>query len=158
MSGPSLRTPNGAQLFQKVFTFGKDKPAQAEPAATPIVDEVMDLAESAFSPSETRAIEAELEPHSRSETLPLASDPVHPQEMETAGGPSADIEDDGSTAPTAEDETLAILPATEQIGDLGLIPLSLLEAEAEAAEVSDIEIPPLSLRDISPTRGRSNRG
>ncbi|OJF89819.1 signal recognition particle-docking protein FtsY [Pararhizobium antarcticum] len=127
-------------FFKKVFTFGKDKPAQAEPAATPAVDTVMDLAESAFSPAETRAIEAELEPHSRTENLPLAEDPVLSEEMDTAGGPSADLEEDGSTALTQEEqeeETFAILPATEQIGDLGLIPLSLLEAEAEAEDAPD---------------------
>jgi fused signal recognition particle receptor len=128
-------------FLKKVFTFGKDKPAETEPVVTPVVDAVMDDAESAFSPAETRAIEAELEPRSRSETLPLASDPVHPQEMETAGGPSADIEQDGSTAPATEDETFAILPATEQIGDLGIIPLSLLEAEAEASEIVEV-LPP----------------
>ncbi len=128
-------------FFKKVFTFGKDKPAEPERPATPVVDDVMDQAESAFSPAETRAIEAELEPHSRSETLPLAADPVLPGEMETAGGPSADIEEDGSTAPAEEEETLAILPATEQIGDLGLIPLSLLEAEAEASEIVEV-LPP----------------
>ncbi len=126
-------------FLKKVFTFGKDKPAEAEQPAAPAVDEVMDLAESAFSPAETRAIEAELEPHSRSETLPLAADPVLPEEMDTAGGPSADLEEeDGSTEPVVDEETFAILPATEQIGDLGLIPLSLLEAEAEA-ELTDPE-------------------
>jgi fused signal recognition particle receptor len=135
-------------FLKKVFTFGKDKPVEAEPAATPAVDEVMDLAESAFTPEETRAIEAELEPHSREEHLPLATDPVLPEEMDTAGGPSADAADapefEAETAASSEgeDETHAILSAADQIGDLGLIPLSLLEAEAEASETEESLVPP----------------
>ncbi|MCV9998013.1 signal recognition particle-docking protein FtsY [Pararhizobium sp. YC-54] len=135
-------------FLKKVFTFGKDKPAEAEPAGAPAPDAVMDQAESTFSPEETRAIEAQLEPHSRTEDLPVAEDPVLAEEMDTAGGPSADTLD----APDAEDETVtsaeevdvtpAILPATEEIGDIGLIPLSLLEAEAEAAEIEESSTPP----------------
>jgi len=126
-------------FLKKVFTFGKDKPVEGEPAAAPAVDAVMDQAESTFSPEETRAIEAELEPHSRTEDLPVAADPVLPQEMDTAGGPSADEVD--APALAAEEEA-ALLPPTEQIGDLGLIPLSLLEAEAEASEIEETAIPP----------------
>ncbi len=130
-------------FLKKVFTFGKDKPIEAEPAAVPAVDEVMDLAESAFTPEETRAIEAELEPHSREEHLPLATDPVLPQEMDTGGGPSADSADAPELeAETAEEEEHALLPPTEQIGDLGLIPLALLEAEAEDSAVEESVTPP----------------
>jgi fused signal recognition particle receptor len=140
-------------FLKKVFTFGKDKPTEGEPAAAPAADAVMDQAESTFSPEETRAIEAELEPHSRTEDLPVAADPVLPEEMDTAGGPSADTVDapefEAETATSAEDvdDTPAILPAVEEIGDIGLIPLSLLEAEAEAfevetSEVADSSIPP----------------
>ena len=132
-------------FLKKVFTFGKDKPAEGEPTATPAADAVMDQAESTFSPEETRAIEAELEPHSRIEDLPVAADPVLPEEMDTAGGPSADAVEAPEFVDEASEEELetpAILPAVEEIGDIGLIPLSLLEAEAEAAEIEEIAAPP----------------
>ncbi len=141
-------------FLKKVFTFGKDKPVEGEPAATPVTDAVMDQAESTFSPAETRAIEAELEPHSRTEDLPVAEDPVLPEEMDTAGGPSADTHDApefvDETATSAEevDDTPAILPAVEEIGDIGLIPLSLLEAEAEAAETAEVGDP---VEDVAPS-------
>ena len=126
-------------FLKKVFTFGKEKPVEGEPTAPPVTDAVMDEAESTFSPEETRAIEAELEPHSRSEDLPVAEDPVLPEEMDTAGGPSADSSD----APEFQaEEEAALLPPTEQIGEIGLIPLSLLEAEAEAAEIEESATPP----------------
>ncbi|MDW5315562.1 signal recognition particle-docking protein FtsY [Rhizobium sp. PL01] len=127
-------------FLKKVFTFGKDKPTEGEPAAAPAADAVMDQAESTFSPEETRAIKAELEPHSRTEDLPVAADPVLPEEMDTAGGPSADTVDAPEFA--AEEEEHALLPPAEQIGDIGVIPLSLLEAEAEASEVAETEVPP----------------
>jgi fused signal recognition particle receptor len=135
-------------FLKKVFTFGKDKPAEGEPTATPAADAVMDQAESTFSPEETQAIEAELEPHSRTEDLPVAEASVLPEEIDTAGGPSADsaeapefkAEDDASAEEV--DDTPAILPAVEEIGDIGLIPLSLLEAEAEASETEESAIPP----------------
>ncbi|WP_275785754.1 signal recognition particle-docking protein FtsY [Pararhizobium gei] len=147
-------------FIKRVFTFGKDKPVEAEPAAMP-ADATAGMAESGFTPAETRAIEAELDPHSRTENLPLAADPVMPEEMETAGGPSADSADEqeytgpkASTFEEEEEDTPALLPAVEEIGDLGLIPLSLLEAEAEA-ESSQIQadFPPSVLSDISPSRG-----
>ncbi len=132
-------------FLKKVFTFGKDKPVEAEPTATPVVDEVLDLAESAFTPEETRAIEAELEPHSRTEDLPVATDPVLPEGMDTAGGPAADTADapefEAETA-SSKDEAHVILPAADRIGDLGLIPLSLLEAEAEDSAVEESLVPP----------------
>ncbi len=131
-------------FLKKVFTFGKDKPVEDAPAATPAVDTVMDQAEATFTPAETRAIEAELEPHSRTEDLPLATDPVLPEGMDTAGGPSADTADTlefETEAKAEEDEPSAILPAVEEIGDIGLVPLSLLEAEAaaenEASEIAE---------------------
>lgn len=98
-------------FLKKVFTFGKDKPIEAEPAAVPAVDEVMDLAESAFKPEENRAIEAEFEPHSRTADLPVATDPVLPEGMDTAGGPAADTADVPEfEAETAEEEEHALLP------------------------------------------------
>ncbi|MBP1858518.1 signal recognition particle-docking protein FtsY [Rhizobium herbae] len=141
-------------FLKKVFTFGKDKPVEGEPAAAPAVDAVMDQAEATFSPEETRAIEAELEPHSRTEDLPVAPDPVLPQEMDTAGGPSADEVD----APALEaEEDAALLPPTEQIGDLGLIPLSLLEAEAEASEGEESATPPSVLSGHLPHKGGDHK-
>jgi fused signal recognition particle receptor len=131
-------------FLKKVFTFGKDKPVEAEPTATPVVDEVLDLAESAFTPAETRAIEAELEPHSRTD-LPVATDPVLPEGMDTAGGPAADTADAPefeAETDSSKDEAHAILPAADRIGDLGLIPLSLLEAEAEDSAVEESLVPP----------------
>ncbi|MGI0523412.1 signal recognition particle-docking protein FtsY [Rhizobium giardinii] len=130
-------------FLKKVFTFGKDKPIEAEPAAVPAVDEVMDLAESAFTPEETRAIEAELEPGLREEHLPLATDPVLAQVTDAGDGPAADSAGAPElAAETAEEQEHALLPPTEQIGDLGLIPLSLLEVEAEASEVEESSVPP----------------
>ena len=130
-------------FLKKVFTFGKDKPIEAEPAAVPAVDEVMDLAESAFTPEETRAIEAELEPGLREEHLPLATDPVLAQETDAGDGPAADSAGAPElAAETAEEQEHALLPPTEQIGDLGLIPLALLEAEAEDSAVEESVTPP----------------
>ncbi len=85
-------------FIKKVFTFGKEKPAE----------------EQAPEVSETKVLEAELEPRSREEHLPLASDPVLSEEMDTAGGPAAD-----AVEPSEDAEELAILPGAYQIGDLG---------------------------------------
>ncbi|MBB4218174.1 fused signal recognition particle receptor [Rhizobium sp. BK212] len=105
-------------FIKKVFTFGK--PAEeAVPAA----------------------VERELEPHSRDEDLPIADDPVLAEEMDTAGGPAADIDEGGVEAPVAEDDDeSAILPAADQLSDMGVVPLSLLEAEA--AEEAETETRP----------------
>ncbi|NKK98053.1 signal recognition particle-docking protein FtsY [Rhizobium leguminosarum bv. viciae] len=99
-------------FIKKVFTFGK-------PAEEPV----------------PAAVERELEPRSRDEDLPVADDPVLAEEMDTAGGPAADIDDGGVEAPVADDDVeSAILPAADQLSDMSVVPLSLLEAEA-AAEV-----------------------
>ena len=55
-------------FIKKVFTFGK-------PAEEPVPE----------------AVERELEQRSRDEDLPIADDPVLPEEMDTAGGPAADV-------------------------------------------------------------------
>jgi fused signal recognition particle receptor len=101
-------------FIKKVFTFGKDKPAEQAPQV-----------------AETKAIEAELEAHSREEHLPLSSDPVVPEEMDTAGGPAADVGE-----ADAEEGDASILPDVGQLDALGVTPLSLLEAEG-AAEASE---------------------
>lgn len=112
-------------FIKKVFTFGKDKPA------------------------ETSAVEAELDARLQDEALPIAADPVLPEEMDTAGGPAADIGEGGVEAPIAEDDAEpAILPAVDQLSDMGVVPLSLLEAEAEAAQ----DTPP-TLPGVPPTGG-----
>ncbi|AGS23757.1 signal recognition particle-docking protein FtsY [Rhizobium etli] len=95
-------------FIKKVFTFGK-------PAEEPVPD----------------AVERELEPRSRDEDLPIADDPVLPQEMDTAGGPAADVGEGGAEESDLPDEALP-LPSADQMSDFGLVPLSLLEAEAEA--------------------------
>jgi fused signal recognition particle receptor len=84
-------------FIKKVFTFGKEKPAEAPAAPAELTAE------------EKAAISAESEPKGRDEDLPVAEDPVLAEEMETAGGPSDDL------APE----------------DLSIVPLELLEAEAE---------------------------
>lgn len=84
-------------FIKKVFTFGKEKPAEAPAVPAELTAE------------EKAAISAESEPRGRDEDLPLAEDPVLAEEMETAGGPSDDLSPE----------------------DLSMVPLELLEAEAE---------------------------
>ncbi|EJB05109.1 signal recognition particle-docking protein FtsY [Rhizobium leguminosarum bv. trifolii WSM597] len=109
-------------FIKKVFTFGKDKPAE-EPVP--------------------EAVARELEPRSRAEDLPIADDPVLPEEMDTAGGPAADV-GEGKESDIL-DEALPLPPAN-QMSDFGLVPLSLLEIEAEAetqaSDESEAEAPP----------------
>jgi len=92
-------------FIKKVFTFGKPleeaKPQEAVPAIESVKDE-----------------------------LPVATDPVLAEEVDTAGGPVADVADAEPVAPAEEEP--AILPDAEQLGDIGVVPLSLLQAEAEA--------------------------
>jgi fused signal recognition particle receptor len=97
-------------FIKKVFTFGK-------PAEEPLPE----------------AVQAELEPRSRDEDLPVAPDPVLAEEMDTAGGPAADVAETVAEQEPAEAEP-DVLPAVDQLGDMGVVPLSLLEAEAEAEE------------------------
>ena len=67
------------------------------------------IAQTELTAEEKAAISAESEPKDRVEDLPLAEDPVLAEEMETAGGPSDDLSPE----------------------DLSIVPLDLLEAEAE---------------------------
>jgi fused signal recognition particle receptor len=132
-------------FIKRVFTFGKPAEEQAPEADRP---------------EDMRSLQAELEPKSRHEDLPVSPvDPVAPTEIETAGGPSADRASENVAEPEAEDETAAILPGVEAAPDIGMVPLSLLQAEAQAEaeeveqEAASPEAPPSVLPDISPTRG-----
>ncbi|QRM49169.1 signal recognition particle-docking protein FtsY [Rhizobium sp. BG6] len=137
-------------FIKKVFTFGP-KPEE-EQAPEPVETRA---AEVAVEPVvETTAVAEVTAPASSVpvDGMPVAADPVLPEEMETAGGPSADGEDVGA------DEVSEDLPTALASEDIGLVPLSLLEAEAEvaadAAEAkgADTEglVPPSVLPDISP--------
>jgi len=106
-------------FIKKVFTFGKDKPAE-------------DLV--------PEAVEKELEPRSRDEDLPIADDPVLAEEMDMAGGPAADVGEGGATEPEPIENEPELLPTADDLGDMGVVPLSLLEAEAEASE-DDVAAP-----------------
>ncbi|RFB89607.1 signal recognition particle-docking protein FtsY [Rhizobium leguminosarum bv. trifolii] len=111
-------------FIKKVFTFGK-------PAEEPVPE----------------AVDKELERRSRAEDLPVADDPVLPEEMETAGGPAADVDEAWVEPEPVEAET-EVLPPADHLGDMGVVPLSLLEAEAEAEQ----DTPP-TLPGVPPTGG-----
>jgi len=122
-------------FIRRVFSFG-DKPVEKDAPQVP-----QDAPETAVD----AAVQAELEPKSRDEDLPVAADPVAAAEIETAGGPSADVVE------AVEEEPAAILPGVEETSDLGVVPLSLLEAEAaaESASVEGAALPPSALPGIS---------
>ncbi len=104
-------------FIKRVFTF--DKPNEPEDEAR-------------LHPDQVPGLQSQLEPTSRAEDLPVASfDPVSLPEMETAGGPAAD-----TVVEPAEEEVATLLPGAEETSELGIVPLSLLEAEAAAAEAS----------------------
>lgn len=105
-------------FIKKVFTFGK--PAEE------LVPE---------------AVEKELEPRSRDEDLPVAADPVLAEEMDTAGGPAADIVEALAEQQPVEARS-EFLPTADDLGDMGVVPLSLLEAEAEANADDAAAAPP----------------
>lgn len=69
-------------FIKKVFTFGKEKPAEVPGPPAELTAE------------EKAAISAESEPKGRDEDLPVAEDPVLAEEMETAGGPADDLSPD----------------------------------------------------------------
>ncbi|KRB62796.1 signal recognition particle-docking protein FtsY [Rhizobium sp. Root708] len=110
-------------FIKKVFTFGPKPEEEQAPEAV-----------------ETKALEAELEPRSREENLPVAADPVLAEEMDTAGGPADDIGEDAPIEEIAEqaealvpveEDVSEVLPPEVQASDIGIVPLSLLEAEAD---------------------------
>jgi fused signal recognition particle receptor len=132
-------------FIRRVFTFG-DKPVEQpaeRPVETPVTEQPSEAA------PEAAAVQAELEPKPRDEDLPVAPvDPVMPVEMETAGGPSGDVAEDAAGG----DDAAAVLSGVEETSELGVVPLSLLEAEAEAAKAGPAETPPSALPGISPSR------
>lgn len=120
-------------FIKKVFTFGKEKPIEQQ------------APEEHLTPAQAATIEAELEPHSREEDLPVSPvDPVAPVEMETAGGPAADdardvvepVEPEPADEEPSEQELPPLLPGAEENTEIGIVPLSLLEAEREAGTES----------------------
>ncbi|CDN49889.1 signal recognition particle-docking protein FtsY [Neorhizobium galegae] len=131
-------------FIKRVFTFGK-------PSEEPAPD--------AVKPEDVAAIQAELEPKSRDEDLPVSPvDPVAPAEIETAGGPVADVAAENvepAEPETSEEDEPALLLGVEAASEIGMVPLALLQAEAEAEEeaVAAAEAPPSVLPDISPSRG-----
>ena len=114
-------------FIKKVFSFGKDKAETDKPEGEEVVSHEQDR--SAFE-----AALSEAEAH----TLP-AEDPVAEVEMETAAGPVSDtverVADIAEDVEHEEDEDAPLLPGPELVGDMGVVPLSLLEAEAAADEV-----------------------
>lgn len=114
-------------FIKKVFTFGK-------PTDEPVPE----------------AVKRELEPRSRDEDLPLAADPVLAEEMETAGGPAADVGQDGAMEPEPVEAEPELLPPVDDLGDMGVVPLSLLEAEAEANADDDASAPSSVVLDHLP--------
>ncbi|WP_395516327.1 signal recognition particle-docking protein FtsY [Pseudorhizobium flavum] len=120
-------------FIKKVFTFGKEKPIEQQ------------APEEHLTPAEAAAIDAEVEPHSREEDLPVSPvDPVAPVEMETAGGQAADdardvvepVEPEPADEEPSEEELPPLLPGAEENTEIGIVPLSLLEAESEAGTES----------------------
>jgi fused signal recognition particle receptor len=109
-------------FIKRVFTFG-DQPNEEKP------NEAAKVAENAAL--EERVVESD---------LPVSPvDPVSPVEIETAGGPSSDVVVEDVSA---HEEVAAILPGPEETSELGVVPLSLLEAEAAAETVAVAEVSP----------------
>lgn len=109
-------------FIKKVFTFGKEKPAETPAAPAELTAE------------EKAAISAESEPKGRDEDLPLAEDPVLAEEMETAGGPADDLStEDLSMVPL----DLLEAEAEEETAEAQTVTADDPKAEIEAAAVSD---------------------
>jgi fused signal recognition particle receptor len=111
-------------FIKKVFSFGKDK-AATDKAEANGPDSDSGLEKSIENPTSFEDILIEAEAHA-----PTVEDPVSDVEMETAGDPAPDALDDEE----ALDHDAALLPGAEQVGDIGMVPLSLLQAEAAAED------------------------
>ncbi|CUX32158.1 MULTISPECIES: signal recognition particle-docking protein FtsY [Agrobacterium] len=110
-------------FIKKVFSFGKDK-AETEERPQEDVAPARGNENASFE-----AALSDAEAHD-----PVDKDPVSELEMETAGGPAADDAVDVARAEDDEEEDASLLPGAELSGDMGLVPLSLLQAEAAAEE------------------------
>ncbi len=115
-------------FIKKVFTFGKEKPAE-----TPAVPAELTAEEKA-------AISAESEPKGRDEDLPVAEDPVLAEEMETAGGPSDDLSPEDLSMVPLE---LLEAEAEEEVEEAQAVTADEPEAEGESAAVSDSALEPV---------------
>jgi len=100
-------------FIKRVFTFGKDAPPQ----------------EDKDTPELTPAAAPAIEPEPAAEP-PVAEAEVLPQAEEVFEEPAETVAD--SASDTVEDEEPALLPDVEDLQEVGVVPLSLLEAEAEA--------------------------
>ncbi|QCL94833.1 signal recognition particle-docking protein FtsY [Agrobacterium tumefaciens] len=113
-------------FIKKVFSFGKDK---AETDVRPQEDAAPERG------NENASFEAAL---SDAEAQgPVDKDPVSELEMETAGGPAPDEATDAVLSADDEEEDAPLLPGAELSGDMGVVPLSLLQAEAAAEEQAE---------------------
>ncbi len=116
-------------FIKKVFSFGKDKAATEE---RPQEDAASERG------NENASFEAALsdaEAHGA-----VDKDPVSELEMETAGGLAPDEATGVVLSEEDEEEDAPLLPGAELSGDMGVVPLSLLQAEA-AAEEQDEALP-----------------
>ncbi|MBS0257682.1 MAG: signal recognition particle-docking protein FtsY [Proteobacteria bacterium] len=110
-------------FIKKVFSFGKDK---AETDDRPQEDAAP---ERGYENASFEAALNDAEAHG-----PVDKDPVSELEMETAGGPAPDEATDMVLPDDDEEEDAPLLPGAELSGDMGVVPLSLLQAEAAAEE------------------------
>lgn len=128
-------------FIKKVFSFGKDK------AETDKLE-----SEEAVSRQEDRSAFEEALNEAEAHTLP-AEDPVPDVEMETAAGPASDEVEQGADVADADldgdqdEEDAPLLPGPELVGDIGMVPLSLLEAEAAAEDSVNGDARDTSLAD-----------
>ncbi len=123
-------------FIKKVFTFGKEKPAETPAAPAELTAE------------EKAAISAESEPRDRDEDLPLAEDPVLAEEMETAGGPADDLSDeDLSMVPLDLLEAEVEAEVEEDVTEVSQDAAAALNPESEedvSAVVSDAAPEPVT--------------
>lgn len=116
-------------FIKKVFTFGKEKPAEKPAAPAELTAE------------EKAAISAETEPRDRDEDLAVAEDPVLAEQMETAGGPADDLSpEDLSMVP----RELLEAEAEEEKAEAQAVTADEPEAEGETAAVSDSASEPVA--------------
>ncbi|KJF68137.1 signal recognition particle-docking protein FtsY [Rhizobium nepotum] len=114
-------------FIKKVFSFGKDKTGTGD---RPQEDSALERAKENASFDEALS-EAEAHPL-------VEKDPVSELEIETAGGPASDETPNVVVSEDEEEEDAPLLPGVELAGDIGVVPLSLLQAEAAAEEQAEV--------------------